>query len=305
MKKRRVVSRAAMTQAQLPQQLGDTQVSRQVRSRKKLPMSAIESSAPVSRPPLNSVPARPFVIFNAKTAQRRQLIAAIPAAFLAFSFNVLSMRGGFSCLVENPLRFHFVRVPFSGQVRFVHNSTRNRRGRRSAPSFRDSSGQPSPSRVRPDGYRVALKEAVVNRVFASVLLCTLLLVVLAFTTACGGHSNQIGTCLACPEEQAVYATTNSGQVLTFPFPLGNHLGTATSTAGPANSTGILVSGGIVYVSDPGNSAIRAYSINNQEPILSPASLGPSPPTQMTRMAASQPSRLIRMGRLPRWPVRRS
>ena len=73
-----------MTQAQLPQQLGDTQVSRQVRSRKKLPMSAIESSAPVSRPPLNSVPARPFVIFNAKTAQRRQLIAAIPAAFLAF-----------------------------------------------------------------------------------------------------------------------------------------------------------------------------------------------------------------------------
>jgi hypothetical protein len=122
--------------------------------------------------------------------------------------------------------------------------------------------------------RIALKEAIMNRIFASVLLCTLLLVVLAFTTACGGHSKQIGTCLACPEEQAVYATTNSGQVLTFPFPLGTQLETATSTAGPANSTGILVSGGIVYVSDPGNSAIRAYSINNQEPILSPASFGP-------------------------------
>jgi hypothetical protein len=62
-----------------------------------------------------------------------------------------------------------------------------------------------------------------DRIFASVLLCTLPLVVLAFATACGGHSNQIGTCLACPEEQAVYATTNSGQVLTFPFPLGTQL----------------------------------------------------------------------------------
>jgi hypothetical protein len=138
----------------------------------------------------------------------------------------------------------------------------------------DGAGQLFPCRVRPDSYRIALKEAIMNRIFASVLLCTLLLVVLAFTTACGGHSKQIGTCLACPEEQAVYATSNSGQVLTFPFPLGTQLGTATSTAGPANSTGILVSGGIVYVSDPGNSAIRAYSINNQEPILSPASFGP-------------------------------
>jgi hypothetical protein len=127
--------------------------------------------------------------------------------------------------------------------------------------------------VRLDGCRIALKKAIMNRIFASVLLCTLLLVVLAFTIACGGHSNQTGTCLACPEAQAVYATTNSGQILTFPFPLGTQLGTATSTAGPANSTGILVSGGIVYVSDPGNSAIRAYSINSQEPILSPASFG--------------------------------
>jgi hypothetical protein len=38
------------------------------------------------------------------------------------------------------------------------------------------------------GVRIALKEAIMNRIFASVLLCTLLLVILAFTTACGGKS---------------------------------------------------------------------------------------------------------------------
>src|SRR5580700_11076313 len=96
-----------------------------------------------------------------------------------------------------------------------------------------------------------LKKAIMNRIFASVLLCSLLLVVLAFTSACGGHSNQIGTCLACPGAQAVYATTNSGQILTLPFPLGTRLGTATSTAGPANSTGILVSGGTSMSLTPG------------------------------------------------------
>ena len=95
---------AAMTQAQLPEQLADTQMSRQERSRKKLPMSAIESSGPVSHPPLNSVPARPSVIFNAKRTQRKQLIACHTCCISGFSFNVLSMfsmRGGFSCLVEN------------------------------------------------------------------------------------------------------------------------------------------------------------------------------------------------------------
>lgn len=102
---------------------------------------------------------------------------------------------------------------------------------------------------------------------------SLLILGVSLTLACG-NSNKIGTCLACPEEQAVYATTNSGEVLTFPFPLGPVLETPTSTAGPANSTGILVDGGIVYVSDPGNNAIRAYLINNQQPALSPASIGP-------------------------------
>lgn len=107
-----------------------------------------------------------------------------------------------------------------------------------------------------------------------LLFCAFLLAAFVFATACGGNSNHIGTCGNCPEEQAVYATTNSGQVLTFPFPLGTQLGTPTSTAGPPNSTGILVLGGTVYVSDPGSSAIRAYWINDQNPALSPASVGP-------------------------------
>lgn len=110
-----------------------------------------------------------------------------------------------------------------------------------------------------------------------VLFCALLIVALAFTVGCGGSSNRIGTCTAnCPAEQAVYATTTSGEILTFPFQVG--LRTPTSTAGPANSTGILVFGGYfggtVYVSDPENSAIRVYLISNQEPALIPASVGP-------------------------------
>jgi hypothetical protein len=105
------------------------------------------------------------------------------------------------------------------------------------------------------------------------IVCTFLLTAIAFATACG-HSNGIGTCTACPEEQAIYATTNSGEVLTFPFPLGDQLGTPTSVAGPANSTGILVWGDTVYVSDPDNSAIRVYLSNSSAPGLSPASVGP-------------------------------
>jgi 6-phosphogluconolactonase (cycloisomerase 2 family) len=108
-----------------------------------------------------------------------------------------------------------------------------------------------------------------------LLFCTLVVAAFTFATACSSTSNKIGTCTAaCPEEQAVYATTNSGEVLTFPFPLGTVLETPTSTAGPANSTGILVSGSIVYVSDPGNSVIRTYISSSQQPELSPASVGP-------------------------------
>jgi 6-phosphogluconolactonase len=105
------------------------------------------------------------------------------------------------------------------------------------------------------------------------IFCTILLFALAFSTACG-NSNRIGTCITCPEEQAIYATTNSGEVLTFPFPLGTQLETPTSVAGPENSTGILVWGNTVYVSDPDNSAIRAYIGNSSAPGLSPASVGP-------------------------------
>ncbi|HUO15542.1 MAG TPA: beta-propeller fold lactonase family protein [Verrucomicrobiae bacterium] len=108
-----------------------------------------------------------------------------------------------------------------------------------------------------------------------LVFCGLLILASTFTIGCGSHSNKIGTCTAnCPEEQAIYATTNSGQILTFPFPLGYKLLTPSTTAGPANSAGILVFGSMVYVSDPGNSTIRVYIANNQQPGLSPASVGP-------------------------------
>jgi hypothetical protein len=139
--------------------------------------------------------------------------------------------------------------------------------------------------LRPDGSRIATTEAIINRLFALVLLCTLLLVVLAFTTACG-HSNRIGTCLACPEEQAVYATTNSGQVLTFPFPLGTQLGTPISTAGPANSgspfAATMPSGDILFVEgelflpDASSVAIGGFVPDLSNGVVSPVPGSPFP-----------------------------
>lgn len=116
-----------------------------------------------------------------------------------------------------------------------------------------------------------------------LLCCALLFVALAFMTACG-NSNKIGTC-NCPAEALVYSTTNSGDVLTFLFTGDTVLGTPTSTAGPANSTGIFTLGSVVYVSDPGNSAIRVYFLNSEGSALIPASVGPfavgAPPGAMT------------------------
>src|ERR1700693_460099 len=118
---------------------GYKKVTTRAITKKKLPMSAIESSGPVSRPPLNSVPARPSVIFNAKRTQRRQLIACHTCGISGFFIQRPLYARWFFVSGRKSFAISFVRGPFSGQVQFVHNSTRNRRGRRSAPRFRGSS----------------------------------------------------------------------------------------------------------------------------------------------------------------------
>ena len=107
----------------------------------------------------------------------------------------------------------------------------------------------------------------------------LVLVAIAFTLSCGKNSlNNPHLCSGC---QFVYSTTNSGQILTFPVSTSGMLGTPTSVSGPANSTGIVTvsPGGLqlyVYVSDPGNNAIRAYAVSNSDGSLSSAPSGPYP-----------------------------
>ncbi|HEV2469531.1 MAG TPA: beta-propeller fold lactonase family protein [Candidatus Sulfotelmatobacter sp.] len=114
----------------------------------------------------------------------------------------------------------------------------------------------------------------------SASLFVSLLFVLAFTLACSsGKANfNSPTCSSC---QFVYATTNSAQILTFQIASDGSLGAPQSTAGPANATGISTIGdgwtaSFLYVSDPGNNAIRVYNISSMDGSLSPSSLGPYP-----------------------------
>ena len=88
---------------------------------------------------------------------------------------------------------------------------------------------------------------------------------------------QNSICSAC---QFLYATTNSGQILTFPVANTGGLGAPTSVAGPANSGGLLamapssVFSTYLYVSDPQDSAIHVYTISQADGTLSKARVGP-------------------------------
>ncbi|HEY2547080.1 MAG TPA: beta-propeller fold lactonase family protein [Candidatus Acidoferrum sp.] len=82
----------------------------------------------------------------------------------------------------------------------------------------------------------------------------------------------------------MFATTNSGQILTFPVNLaGGGLGAPTSIAGPANAAGLATVFAVLptrlnlYVSDPQAGAIRVYTLSSTlGSTLSPASVGPYP-----------------------------
>jgi len=104
-----------------------------------------------------------------------------------------------------------------------------------------------------------------------------LLVAIAFSLSCSRNSpTDPPGCSGC---QFVYSTTTSGQILSFPVSTSGVLSTPTSVSGPANSTGIIAVSPsalqpYVYVSDPGNSAIRAYTVSSTDGSLSPAPFGP-------------------------------
>ncbi|MGH9474119.1 MAG: lactonase family protein [Terriglobales bacterium] len=119
-----------------------------------------------------------------------------------------------------------------------------------------------------------------------IICVPFLSIVLVCLAGCGGAP---GTALVtsnfCSGCQFLYATTNSGQILTFrePAPGAPGIGTSTSASGPANSRGLVVgispdgaTPGYLYVSDPQNSAIRVYTINQSNGALSPANVGPYP-----------------------------
>jgi len=114
-----------------------------------------------------------------------------------------------------------------------------------------------------------------RRATFAFLLIPIVLVCLA---GCGGSPTmQNSFCSAC---QFLYATTNSGQILTFPVANTGVLGTPTSVAGPANSGGLLAIAPVsinplyLYVSDPQDSAIHVYNISQADGTLSTARVGP-------------------------------
>jgi 6-phosphogluconolactonase len=88
---------------------------------------------------------------------------------------------------------------------------------------------------------------------------------------------QNSSCSAC---QFLYATTNSGQILTFRVTNPGVLGTPTSVAGPANGGGLIaiapasVFSPYLYVSDPQDSAVHVYAISQADGTLSKARVGP-------------------------------
>src|SRR2546429_3730940 len=107
-----------------------------------------------------------------------------------------------------------------------------------------------------------------RRATFAFLLIPIVLVCLA---GCGGSPTmQNSFCSAC---QFLYATTNSGQILTFPVANTGVLGTPTSVAGPANSGGLLAIAPVsinplyLYVSDPQDSAIHVYNISQADGTL--------------------------------------
>jgi hypothetical protein len=103
-------------------------------------------------------------------------------------------------------------------------------------------------------------------------------IILVSLAGCGGSPTmQNSTCSAC---QFLYATTNSGQILTFPITSTGGLGTPTSVAGPANSGGLMTLAPVsfkplfLYVSDPQDSAIHVYTVSQADGTLSTAPVGP-------------------------------
>ncbi|MGH9533461.1 MAG: beta-propeller fold lactonase family protein [Terriglobales bacterium] len=114
----------------------------------------------------------------------------------------------------------------------------------------------------------------------------LLSTVLVCLVGCSGAPDTaLFTSNFCSGCQFLYATTNSGQILTFREPASGApgIGTSTSASGPANSRGLVVgispdgaTRGYLYVSDPQTSAIRVYTINRSNGALAPANVGPYP-----------------------------
>jgi 6-phosphogluconolactonase (cycloisomerase 2 family) len=87
--------------------------------------------------------------------------------------------------------------------------------------------------------------------------------------------------LPCDGCQFVFATTNSGQILTFPVTQTGGLGAPTSTAGPTNAAGLVTAFAVLptrlnlSVSDPQASAIRVYTLSSSlGSTLSTSSVGP-------------------------------
>lgn len=103
----------------------------------------------------------------------------------------------------------------------------------------------------------------------------LLLMGACLTLSCGGgHANHT-TIQSCDGCEFVFSTTDSGQILSFPVSTTNGaLGTPTSVAGPANSTGLVTNEFVLYASDPASSAVRVYQINQDDGSLSASSAGP-------------------------------
>lgn len=117
------------------------------------------------------------------------------------------------------------------------------------------------------------------RTFRNLVAFTPLFLILCVCLGCGGSPKiQNSLCSGC---QFMFATTTSGQILTFRIDVtGGGLGVPTSIPGPSNSGGLLtmaptgVNPLYLYVSDPQDSAIHVYAVNSGDGTLAPAHIGP-------------------------------